>query len=487
MGYTFGGGVPSAFQAPAYLQPNYLQLMMQQQDSGLSASLAPPDTSGGFPRREPITKQPGTTYSITPPEMPVQDMPVDPSLLSQGMDFLSNNAGLLAKGAGTLGQLGLQGLGTMGELGLKGASTMGGLALDGLGALGKGAMAGINGIGSLVGGMFGGSDEPASPTQAAAGGYSLKDTQAANQTTANTNAIKEQESGDGIGSMLGNLAGGLLGASTGTSILGDLVGQGGLALGTNLMKGITGGKESSISTAKEAANAMIQETANNKSSLLQNTNALGSQGAKAALEAQQAMNSQALSSDAIQSMNTLRNNAAKLQSNQMSLANNQMRQNQMQTAGLKDAIRSQAGGSPTAKLGNIGAIGSELAKNNAATYGQTAQALAGAGQQAAQMNAQASDVRNQDLASNFERNVKPTLNNWENFQGMATSLANNAMQSAEARDTDTYNTFGGTANLLGSRAGAQEGYARYLKTAPGMNKMDETIRRGTNLYTGALQ
>ena len=478
MGYTFGGGVPSAFQAPAYLQPNYLQLMMQQQDSGLSASLAPPDTSGGFPRREPITKQPGTTYSITPPEIPtIPDVPVDPSLLSQGMDFLSNNAGLLAKGAGTLG-----------ELGLKGASTMGGLALDGIGALGKGAMAGINGIGSLVGGMFGGgSDEPASPTQTAAGGYSQKDTQAANQTTANTNAIKEQESGDGIGSMLGNLTGGLFGASTGTSILGDLVGQGGLALGTNLMKGITGGKESSINTAKEAADAMIQETANNKSSLLQNTNALGSQGAKAALEAQQAMNSQALSGDAIQSMNTLRNNAAKLQSNQMSLANNQMRQNQMQTAGLKDAIRSQAGGSPTAKLGNIGAIGSELAKNNAATYGQTAQALAGAGQQAAQMNAQASDVRNQDLASNFERNVKPTLNNWENFQGMATSLAGNAMQSAEARDTDTYNMFGGTANLLGARAGAQEGYAQYLKTAPGMNKMDETIRKGTNLYTGAPQ
>lgn len=270
-----------------------------------------------------------------------------------------------------------------------------------------------------------------------------------------------------------NLVGGAVTGSTGTSLLGDMVGGAGQMLGNKLVKGITGGGSSASTTstnaAKEAADAMIQETANAKSSLLQNTNALGSQGAKAGLEAQQAMNSQALSGDAIQSMNTLRNNAAKLQSNQMSLANNQMRQNQMQTAGLKDAIRSQAGSSPTAKLGNIGAIGSELAKNNAATYGQTAQALAGAGQQAAQMNAQASDVRNQDLASNFERNVKPTLNNWENFQSMASNLGSQAVQAgtsaASSADSASYNLFGGTAKMLGQRAGQQEGLSGFLKGA----------------------
>lgn len=280
------------------------------------------------------------------------------------------------------------------------------------------------------------------------------------------------DTGD-VGSFAKNLLGGAITGSTGTSLLGDMTGGLGQMLGNKLVKGITGGGSSASTTstnaAKEAADAMIQETANAKSSLLQNTNALGSQGAKAGLEAQQAMNSQALSGDAIQSMNTLRNNAAKLQSNQMSLANNQMRQNQMQTAGLKDAIRSQAGGSPTAKLGNIGAIGSELAKNNAATYGQTAQALAGAGQQAAQMNAQASDVRNQDLASNFERNVKPTLNQWENFQGMASSLGGQAVQAgtsaATSADGASYNLLGGTARMLGQRAGQQEGMSGFMKGA----------------------
>ena len=322
-------------------------------------------------------------------------------------------------------------------------------------------------------------------TGVTASGFSGNEAKAAESTMGTVNAIASDMGADSNNpaAAASSLAGGLATQSAGTSILGDAVGMGGLVLGSNLIKGLTGGASKSNQVASEAAQTMMDKVANNKSSLLQNTNALGSQGAKAAIEAQQATNSQALSADAISSMNALKGTANSLMQNQMSLANNQMRQNQMQTAGLKDTIKNQMAGSATAKLGNVSAIGNQLAQNNAASYGQSAQALSGAGQQAAQMNAQASDVRNQDLASNFERNVKPTLNNWENFQQAATHLASQAMGTAEARDNNAYNALGGTARLMGTRAGAQEETHQYMTTARQKQGVNEALTSGDSRGT----
>lgn len=288
-------------------------------------------------------------------------------------------------------------------------------------------------------------------------------------------------------SMLANMGLGLATGSAGASLLGDAVGGLGLMAGNALVDGLTGGSSSASQTstdaAVKAADAMMAETAKNKSSLLQNTNSLGSQGAKAGIEAQQAMNSQALSGDAIRSMNEMRNSASKLMQNQMSLANNQMKQNQQQTEGIKDQIRNAMGGSATSKLGNIGSLANQLAKNNAGSYGQTAQAMSQAGAQAGQMMGDVSNIRNQDLASNFERNVKPTLNNWENFQGMASSLGGQAVSSgtsaASNADAASYNLLGGTAGMLGQRAGSQEKYQNFMQQAPWLSLMQST--------TGGLQ
>ena len=136
-------------------------------------------------------------------------------------------------------------------------------------------------------------------------GNLAKDT-ALNQASQVTSAVANNAGGEagslsGLASMGKNLLG-LATGSAGTSLLGDAVGGLGTMLGNKMMKGIFGGGSSQASSATNAAAAAAQKAidvvSQNKSSLLQNTNAAGQQGNQAALSAQQKLNGQMVSGDA---------------------------------------------------------------------------------------------------------------------------------------------------------------------------------------------
>jgi type II secretory pathway pseudopilin PulG len=129
-----------------------------------------------------------------------------------------------------------------------------------------------------------------------------------------------------------------------------------------------------------------------------------------------------------------------------------------------------ASGSATSKLGNIAALGQQSAASNLQAFQQAQQAQQQANQQALAATAAASDIYSKDLASNFERNVKPALNQWENFQQMGSSLAGQAvgqtMSSYHDNSNAIFNMLQNTENNLASASASARAYEDYINYAP---------------------
>jgi len=289
-----------------------------------------------------------------------------------------------------------------------------------------------------------------------------------------------QEHGGTVGGTLSGIIGfgkglaGFLTPAGGLAAGADIAGTLGTFLGTKLMNSILGDAsskaEGATKAATEAANAMLESVASNKSAMLQNTNAMGQQGQAAAMEAQRRMNSQMVSGDAVADKNRLLANAASAQSGAAQNAAMLMRQSQLSQQNLKDIVKNMASGSATSKLGNIAALGQQSAASNLQAFQQAQQAQQQANQQALAATAAASDIYSKDLASNFERNVKPALNQWENFQQMGSSLAGQAvgqtMSSYHDNSNAIFNMLQNTENNLASASASARAYEDYINYAP---------------------
>lgn len=314
-------------------------------------------------------------------------------------------------------------------------------------------------ISDLIGGLFSGSEEKPKPT------VDLGNAQATGAAEAALKAGKDladATTGSGIFS-------GGLGAAFGADLLGGV----GTLLGSKLVKGLFGDSKaqtkSALEAADKAAQTAVDKVAQNKSALLQNTNALGQQGAAAGIEAQRRLNSQMVSGDAVADKNRLLASGDSLQQNAMQMAQQGMRQNQMSQQNLAKSIMNMRGGSGVANMGALQEIAGQQAAGNLQAMRAGQEGLQQAAAQQANIASQASDIYQKDLASNFQRNVAPALNQWENFQGMASSLAgpmvSQAMGIANQADNAAYNLFGTSAKTMGTRAGSEETMGQYMKHA----------------------
>jgi len=317
----------------------------------------------------------------------------------------------------------------------------------------------MSGAAKWIGGLFSGSEEEPKPT------VDLGNAQATGTAEAALKAGKdlaEATTGSGI------LTDGMKAA-----IGADLLGGVGTVLGSKLMKGLFGDSKSQTKSALEAADKAAQtavdKVAQNKSALLQNTNALGQQGAAAGIEAQRRMNSQMVSGDAVADKNRLLSAGDSLQKNAMQMAQQGMRQNQMSQQNLAKSVMNMRGGSGVANMGALQEIAGQQAAGNLQAMRAGQEGLQQSAAQQANIASQASDIYQKDLASNFQRNVAPALNQWENFQGMASSLAgpmvSQAMGIANQADNAAYNLFGTAAKTMGTRAGSEETMGQYMEHA----------------------
>jgi len=317
----------------------------------------------------------------------------------------------------------------------------------------------MSGAAKWIGGLFSGSEAEPKPT------VDLGNAQATGTAEAALKAGKD-----------------LADATTGSGILtdgmkaaigADLLGGVGTVLGSKLMKGLFGDSKSQTKSALEAADKAAQtavdKVAQNKSALLQNTNALGQQGAAAGIEAQRRMNSQMVSGDAVADKNRLLSAGDSLQKNAMQMAQQGMRQNQMSQQNLAKSVMNMRGGSGVANMGALQEIAGQQAAGNLQAMRAGQEGLQQSAAQQANIASQASDIYQKDLASNFQRNVAPALNQWENFQGMASSLAgpmvSQAMGIANQADNAAYNLFGTAAKTMGTRAGSEETMGQYMEHA----------------------
>jgi len=317
----------------------------------------------------------------------------------------------------------------------------------------------MSGAAKWIGGLFSGSEAEPKPT------VDLGNAQATGAAEAALKAGKDLADA--------TTGGGIFKGGMGAALGADLLGGVGTVLGSKLMKGLFGDSKSQTKSALEAADKAAQTAvdtvAQNKSALLQNTNALGQQGAAAGIEAQRRMNSQMVSGDAVADKNRLLSAGDSLQKNAMQMAQQGMRQNQMSQQNLAKSIMNMRGGSGVANMGALQEIAGQQAAGNLQAMRAGQEGLQQAAAQQANIASQASDIYQKDLASNFQRNVAPALNQWENFQGMASSLAgpmvSQAMGIANQADNAAYNLFGSAAKTMGTRAGSEETMGQYMKHA----------------------
>ncbi len=319
----------------------------------------------------------------------------------------------------------------------------------------------MSGAAKWIGGLFSGSEAKPKPT------VDLGNAQATGTAEAALKAGKDLA--DAITGGGGGIFTGGIGAAFGADLLGGV----GTWLGSKLVKGLFGDSKSQTKSALEAADKAAQlavdKVAQNKSALLQNTNALGQQGAAAGIEAQRRINSQMVSGDAVADKNRLLASGDSLQQNAMQMAQQGMRQNQMSQQNLAKSVMNMRGGSGVANMGALQEIAGQQAAGNLQAMRAGQEGLQQSAAQQANIASQASDIYQKDLASNFQRNVAPALNQWENFQGMASSLAgpmvSQAMGIANQADNAAYNLFGTSAKTMGTRAGSEETMGQYMKHA----------------------
>ena len=328
----------------------------------------------------------------------------------------------------------------------------------------------MSGAAKWIGGLFSGSEAEQKPT------VDLGNAQATGTAEAALKAGKDLANATtegGIGKFLGDLTGGIFKGGMGTAFGADLLGGVGTVLGSKLVKGLFGDSKaqtkSALEAADKAAQLAVDKVAQNKSALLQNTNALGQQGAAAGIEAQRRINSQMVSGDAVADKNRLLASGDSLQQNAMQMAQQGMRQNQMSQQNLAKSVMNMRGGSGVANMGALQEIAGQQAAGNLQAMRAGQEGLQQSAAQQANIASQASDIYQKDLASNFQRNVAPALNQWENFQGMASSLAgpmvSQAMGIANQADNASYNLFGTAAKTMGTRAGSEETMGQYMKHA----------------------
>jgi len=317
----------------------------------------------------------------------------------------------------------------------------------------------MSGAAKWIGGLFSGSEAEPKPT------VDLGNAQATGTAEAALKAGKDlADATTGSGIFKGGM-----GAAFGADLLGGV----GTWVGSKLVKGLFGDSKfqtkSALEAADKAAQSAVDKVAQNKSALLQNTNALGQQGAAAGIEAQRRINSQMVSGDAVADKNRLLASGDSLQQNAMQMAQQGMRQNQMSQQNLAKSIMNMRGGSGVANMGALQEIAGQQAAGNLQAMRAGQEGLQQAAAQQANIASQASDIYQKDLASNFQRNVAPALNQWENFQGMASSLAgpmvSQAMGIANQADNAAYNLFGTAAKTMGTRAGSEETMGQYMKHA----------------------